>query len=116
MSQSLGQVYSSTSSRPFLNFSEIPNFLTPEECEHIIASAGIHGLQSSSLFFDKFALASKNYTKGKGHHQIGVIFYSFVLLHVSFRMEMDAIEVCLLENSLLSSRVLKETTSERKEI
>jgi len=50
---------------------EIPNFLTAEECEHIIASAGIRGLQSSSLFFDKFALANKNYTKGHSKQVAG---------------------------------------------
>ena len=52
------------SSKSYLFLSEIPNFLTPEECDHIITSAGSRGLQSSALFFDKFALASKNYTQG----------------------------------------------------
>ena len=46
-------------------FIEIPNFLNDEECEHIISLAEARGLAASGLFFDKYALASKNYTHGK---------------------------------------------------
>ena len=49
----------------FFFYTEIPNFLSDEECAHIIAKAESFGLAASGLFFDKYALASKNYTQSK---------------------------------------------------
>eukprot|EP00795_Rhopilema_esculentum_P001260 gene1260-15641_t len=50
---------------------EILNFLTDEECDHIIEIATTQGLHASGLFFDKHALASKNYTHGHSRFVVG---------------------------------------------
>lgn len=44
---------------------EIPDFLTDDECEHIMAMAESQGLHSSGLHVDEFTLKSKKRLHGK---------------------------------------------------
>eukprot|EP00794_Sanderia_malayensis_P018786 gene18786-20677_t len=44
---------------------EIPDFLTDEECEHIMALAESQGLSSSGLHIDEFTKRSKSYLHGR---------------------------------------------------
>ena len=51
---------------------EIPNFLSDLECEHIMALSESFGLSSSGLHIDDYAKKNKQFTHGKYSNICGV--------------------------------------------